>query len=116
MRRGLLILLGAVGVLLLIACTNIASLMLAKSEIRKREFGIRAAIGAGRGSIIRQLLTETLVLGLIGGAAGLLVATWVLQALVRFQPPIPFPMNLEFGLDGTVLLFTGLIFFVRRRD
>jgi len=59
--------------------------------------------------VIRQLLTETLILGLLGGGAGLVVATWVLQALVSFQPPIPFPVNFEFALDGRVLLYTGLV-------
>ena len=103
------LLLSVVALVLLIACVNLAGFLLARASDRRKEIALRLALGAKRSTLIRQLLTETLVLGLAGGAAGLLVAAWVLQLLVRFQPPIPFPLNLEFGLDGRVLLFTGLI-------
>jgi len=103
------LLLTVVGLVLLIACVNLAGFLLARASDRKKEIALRLALGARRSVLIRQLLVETLVLGLVGGGAGLVVATWVLNALVSFQPPIPFPVNLEFGLDGTVLLFTGLV-------
>ena len=103
------LLLSVVGLVLLIACVNLAGFLLARASERRKEIALRLALGARRSALIRQLLTETLVLGLLGGGAGLLVATWVLQALVSFQPPIPFPVNFQFGLDGTVLLFTGLV-------
>jgi len=103
------LLLSVVGLVLLIACVNLAGFLLARASERKKEIALRLALGARRSTLIRQLLTETLVLGLLGGGAGLLVATWVLQALVSFQPPIPFPVNFQFGLDGRVLLFTGLV-------
>jgi len=94
---------------LLIACVNLAGFLLARASERRKEIALRLALGARRSALVRQLLVETLLLGFLGGAAGLLVARWVLGVLVTFQPPIPFPLNLEFGLDGTVLLFTGLV-------
>jgi predicted permease len=98
-----------VGLVLLIACVNLAGFLLARASERRKEIALRLALGARRSALVRQLLTETLVLGLVGGGAGLLVAHWVLGALVSVQPPIPFPLNLEFGLDGTVLLFTAFV-------
>jgi predicted permease len=95
-----------VGLVLLIACTNLAGFLLARASDRKREIAVRLAVGARRRTLVRQLLTETLVLGLLGGSAGLLVAHWTLQALMGFQPPIAIPINLDVGLDRTVLLFT----------
>ena len=103
------LLLSAVALVLLIACVNLAGFLLARASDRRKEIALRLALGARRSALVRQLLVETLALGLLGGGAGLLVARWVLGALVSFQPPIPFPLNLEFGLDGTVLLFTGLV-------
>jgi len=94
-----------VGLVLLIACTNLAGFLLARAADRRKEIAVRLALGARRWTLVRQLLTETLLLGLMGGIAGLLVAQWVLQALMRFQPPIPIPINLNVGLDGRVLLF-----------
>jgi len=100
------LLLVVVALVLLIACTNLAGFLLARAADRRKEIAVRLALGARRWTLIRQLLTETLILGLLGGAAGLLVAHWTLQALMRFKPPIPIPVNLDVGLDGTVLLFT----------
>jgi len=100
------LLLTVVGLVLLVACTNLAGFLLARASERKKEIALRLAMGATRWALIRQLLTETVVLGVMGGMAGLLVANWVLQALMAFQPPIPIPINLDVGLDGTVLLFT----------
>jgi putative ABC transport system permease protein len=110
-RLALLVLLGAVGLVLLIACANVANLLLARSEARQREFSIRAALGASRWRIIRQLLVESLVLALIGGVAALLLAWSSLDLLVALNPGnIP---RLEWiGLEPRVLVFTlGLSFF-----
>ena len=100
------LLLAVVGLVLLMACTNLASFLLARASDRKKEIALRLALGAGRSTLVRQLLTETVILGLLGGLAGLVVAHWALGALMAFQPPIPIPINLDVGLDGTVLLFT----------
>jgi predicted permease len=100
------LLLTVVGLVLLVACTNLAGFLLARASDRKKEVALRLALGARRLTLIRQLLTETLILGILGGGAGLLVAHWALQALMAFQPPIPIPINLDVGLDKTVLLFT----------
>ena len=99
------LLLVVVGLVLLIACMNLAGFLLARASDRKKEIAVRLAMGARRWTLVRQLLTETLILGLLGGAAGLVVANYTLQALMAFQPPIPIPINLDVGLDRTVLLF-----------
>ena len=109
LRGVAVLLLSVVGLVLLIACVNLAGFLLARASDRRKEIALRLALGAKRWALVRQLLVETVLLGLAGGAAGLLVAQWVLRVLVRFQPPIPFPINLEFGLDGRVLLFTALV-------
>jgi predicted permease len=100
------LLLTVVALVLLIACTNLAGFLLARAADRKKEIAVRLAMGARRWTLIRQLLTETMILGLAGGLAGLVVAYWTLKALQGFQPPIPIPINLDVGLDGTVLFFT----------
>jgi len=100
------LLMTVVGLVLLIACTNLAGLLLARATDRKKEIAIRLALGARRGQLVMQFLTETMLLGLIGGGAGLLVAHLLLRTLVSFQPPIPMPITLDVGLDETVLMFT----------
>ena len=117
-RTGLPLLFGAVGFVLLIACVNVANLLLARATARRREVAIRAARGAGRGRLARQALTESLFLGILGGAAGLLVAVWGVDIL-RLLAPVNAPiLGLErVGVDTRVLIFsiglsllTGVLF------
>jgi len=106
-RGTILLLFGAVTLVLLIACANVANLMLARSTARAREFGIRAALGASRGRIVRQLLTESIVLSLLGGSLGIAVAGFALRALLT-KLPYTLPRSADIGLHWPVLLFTML--------
>jgi putative ABC transport system permease protein len=104
-RPMLLLLLGVVGFVLLIACANVGNLLLARAEARQKEVAIRSAMGAGRGRLTRQFLTEALVLALAGGAVGLLLGYWGLQLILAMSPG-DIPRLAEIGLDPTVLAFT----------
>ncbi len=101
----LLLLAGAVALVLLIACANVANLFLARSLARSREFAIRAALGAGRARLVRQLLTESVLLSLIGGGSGLAIAALATRPALRFMPDW-LPRAQEISLDWRVLLFT----------
>ena len=108
MRNALLILFGSVGFVLLIACANVANLQLARADVRRREVAVRAALGADRAHIIRQLLTESVMLAVAGAAAGLAVAWAGLQIVITLRPA-NLPRIDETTLDGSVLGFTALL-------
>ena len=104
LRQTLLVLLGAVAFVLLIACANVANLLLARASARSREVVVRAAVGAGRVRLARQMLTESAVLAIIAGAIGIIIASWGVSALLALAPP-DLPRLDEVGLDASVLIF-----------
>jgi putative ABC transport system permease protein len=105
-KTPLLILLGAVVLVLLIACVNVANLQLARASTRHREMAVRASLGAGRGRLIRQMLTESVLLALVGAAIGVAFAYWCVQLLPSLKS-LPIPRVKPIGVDGTVLLFAS---------
>lgn len=113
---GSLLLMVVVGLVLLVVCANLAGLLLARAAARRREIAIRLALGATRGRLIRQFVTESALVTFIGGGLGLLVAAWMTRLLQRFQPPIGVPVRLELPVDFRVMafavgisLFTGVL-------
>ena len=115
--EALLILMGMVGLVLLIACANVANLLLARARQRQREIAVRAALGAGRGRLMRQFLTESLLLALVGGAIGLLLSVWAGELLLRLVSWDSTPIPLDLHPDARILsftlgvsLFTGILF------
>ena len=106
------LLMSIVSVVLVIACANLAGVLLARGVVRRREIAVRAAIGAGRGRVVRQLLTETILLFALGGAAGLILARVMTSVLVSLLPAFDVPVNVSVPLDGRVVLFSLALSFV----
>jgi predicted permease len=105
----LVVLMGGVGLLLLIACINISHLLLARSIRRQREISVRLALGASRVRVLRQLMTEGLLLSLVGGTAGLILGQWCCYGLLRLASPGPVPLAVDVNVDTRVLMFTALL-------
>jgi predicted permease len=103
------VLMAVVGLVLLLACTNLANLLLARATERRKEIAIRLAIGANRLRLVRQLLTESILLSALGGALGLWLAYWLMDAIMAFRPPVDIPLTADLYIDGRVLLFTLII-------
>jgi len=105
-RQMMMLLMGAVTFILLIACANVANLLLARSMARQREVAVRAALGAGRSRLVRQFLTESVLLAIVSGGMGVILAFWLIKGLTALMPRLTIPIETEATLDWRVLLFT----------
>jgi predicted permease len=103
------VLMAAVGLVLLVTCTNLAGLLLARATDRRKEIAIRLAMGANRLRLIRQLLTESILLSVVGGVVGLWLALWMINGLLAFKPPIDFPLAVDVSVDWRVLGFSFVV-------
>jgi predicted permease len=103
------LLMAVVGLVLVIACSNLANLLLARASAGQKEVAIRLAIGANRGQLVRQFMAESVLLAVLGGGAGLLLAYWIVNLIMAFEPPLPIPVAFDFGLDERVLGFTVIL-------
>jgi putative ABC transport system permease protein len=102
-------LMGLVALVLLIACTNLANLLLARATERGKEIAIRLSIGASRARIVRQLLTESVMLAVAGGLVGVALAQWIIDSIMALKPPIEIPITLELSVDWQVLIFSMIV-------
>jgi len=102
-------LMGLVALVLLIACANLANLLLARASERGKEIAIRLSIGAGRARIVRQLLTESIMLAVAGGLVGIALAGWIIDSIMALKPPIAIPITLELHVDWRVLIFSMIV-------